>query len=567
MKNPLLIICSLMLLFSCGNQKDSADKVFINGIIYTVEDEQPTAEAVAIKDGMILAVGTQAEIEAYIGKDTETIDLHGMTMTPGLIESHAHLMGIGYNKLDIDLMYVKSYDELVEKVAEAVAKAEPGEWITGRGWHQDKWIEMPDKTVSGFQTHDQLSAITPDNPVYLAHASGHASFVNHKAMELAGITTLGSEKPIREVEGGEVILDEVGNPTGVLVETASGLVSKLIPKDTPERAEKALELALEELAAKGITSFHDAGGNQDLIDLLEKFQQEGRLTARMYVMLSSRIPELLEAWYVKGPKIDPDHMVTVRSIKLNMDGALGPWGAWLLEDYSDKPGSRGHETMPIERVSTVAEKGLQLGFQVNSHAIGDRTNREVLDRYEAAFAKYPEVTDHRFRVEHAQHLHPDDISRFGELGVIAAIQAIHLSSDRPWAIGRLGAKRIKDGAYVWQKLLGSGAVISNGTDAPVEPVDALPSFYASVSRKTLKMTPEGGYEPDQKLTRDQALKSYTLAGAYAEFEEDFKGSIKVGKAADFTVFDQNIMEIPENEILNTKVMMTVVGGKIVFKAE
>lgn len=567
MKNTLLIICSLMLLFSCGNQKDSADKVFINGIIYTVEDEQPTAEAVAIKDGMILAVGTQAEIEAYIGKDTETIDLHGMTMTPGLIESHAHLMGIGYNKLDIDLMYVKSYDELVEKVAEAVAKAEPGEWITGRGWHQDKWIEMPDKTVSGFQTHDQLSAITPDNPVYLAHASGHASFVNQKAMELAGITTLGSEKPIREVEGGEVILDEVGNPTGVLVETASGLVSKLIPKDTPERAEKALELALEELAAKGITSFHDAGGNQDLIDLLEKFQQEGRLTARMYVMLSSRIPELLEAWYVKGPKIDPEHMVTVRSIKLNMDGALGPWGAWLLEDYSDKPGSRGHETMPIERVSTVAEKGLQLGFQVNSHAIGDRTNREVLDRYEAAFAKYPEVTDHRFRVEHAQHLHPDDISRFGELGVIAAIQAIHLSSDRPWAIGRLGAKRIKDGAYVWQKLLGSGAVISNGTDAPVEPVDALPSFYASVSRKTLKMTPEGGYEPDQKLTRDQALKSYTLAGAYAEFEEDFKGSIKVGKAADFTVFDQNIMEIPENEILNTKVMMTVVGGKIVFKAE
>ena len=567
MKNTLLIICSLMLLFSCGNQKDSADKVFINGIIYTVEDDQPTAEAVAIKDGIILAVGSQAEIEAYIGKDTETIDLQGKTMTPGLIESHAHLMGIGYNKLDIDLMYVKSYDELVEKVAEAVAKAEPGEWITGRGWHQDKWIEMPDKTVSGFQTHDQLSAITPDNPVYLAHASGHASFVNQKAMELAGITTLGSEKPIREVEGGEVILDEVGNPTGVLVETASGLVSKLIPKDTPERAEKALELALEELAAKGITSFHDAGGNQDLIDLLEKFQKEGRLTARMYVMLSSRIPELLEAWYVKGPKIDPDHMVTVRSIKLNMDGALGPWGAWLLEDYSDKPGSRGHETMPIDRVSTVAEKGLQLGFQVNSHAIGDRTNREVLDRYEAAFAKYPEVTDHRFRVEHAQHLHPDDISRFGELGVIAAIQAIHLSSDRPWAIGRLGAKRIKDGAYVWQKLLGSGAVISNGTDAPVEPVDALPSFYASVSRKTLKMTPEGGYEPDQKLTRDQALKSYTLAGAYAEFEEDFKGSIKVGKAADFTVFDQNIMEIPENEILNTKVMMTVVGGKIVFRAE
>ncbi|ERM82284.1 amidohydrolase [Rhodonellum psychrophilum GCM71 = DSM 17998] len=567
MKNTILLSLAMLILFSCGKNKETADQVFLNGIVYTVEEEQPTAEAVAIKDGIIIAVGTTAEIQAFVGKNTETIDLQGMTMTPGLIESHAHLMGIGYNKLDIDLMYVKTYDELVAKVAEAASKAEPGEWITGRGWHQDKWIEMPAQSVNGFQTHDQLSAVTPENPVYLAHASGHASFVNKKAMEMAGITSLGSEKPKQEVEGGEVIRDEIGNPTGVLVERASGLVSKLIPKDTPERAEKALVLALQELAEKGITSFHDAGGNQDLIDLLEKFQPEGRLTSRMYVMLSSRIPELVEAWYKKGPKIDPEHMVTVRSIKLNMDGALGPWGAWLLEDYADKPGQRGHETMPIDLVSQISEKGLELGFQVNSHAIGDRTNREVLDRYEAAFAKFPEAKDHRFRVEHAQHLHPDDISRFGELGVIAAIQAIHMSSDRPWAIGRLGAKRIKDGAYVWQKLLGSGAVISNGTDAPVEPLDAIPSFYASVARKTLKMTPEGGYEPDQKLTRDQALKSYTLSGAYAEFEEDFKGSIKVGKAADFTVFNQNLMEVPENEILNTKVMMTVVGGKIVYKAD
>jgi len=285
----------------------------------------------------------------------------------------------------------------------------------------------------------------------------------------------------------------------------------------------------------------------------------------MYVMLSSRQPERLQAWYKKGPHIDQDHMVTVRSIKLNMDGALGPWGAWLLEEYEDKPGHTGHETMPISLVSEVSEKGLQLGFQVCAHAIGDRTNREVLDRYEAAFSKFPQITDHRFRIEHAQHLHPDDISRFGELGVIAAIQAIHLSSDRPWAIGRLGAKRIKDGAYVWQKLLQSGATISNGTDAPVEPLDPVPSFYASVTRKTLKMLPEGGYEPDQKMTREQALKSYTLDGAFAEFEENFKGSIEVGKAADFTVFDKNIMEVPENEILATKVAMTVVGGKIVHE--
>jgi predicted amidohydrolase YtcJ len=566
MKNILLIFFLGILLFSCGKNNQEADKVFINAIVYTVDEALPTAEAVAVKDGIMIAVGTNDEIQAYIGKNTETIDLQGMTMTPGFIESHAHLMGIGYNKLEIDLMYVKSYDELVEKVAEAASKAKPGEWITGRGWHQDKWIEMPEKTVNGFQTHDALSAVTPNNPVYLAHASGHASFVNQKAMELAGITSLGSEKPQQEVEGGEIIRDPLGNPTGVLVERASGLVSQLIPKDTPERAEKALELALLELAEKGITSFHDAGSGQEVIDLMEKFKAEGKLTARMYVMLTGRQPELLEKWYKKGPHIDPDHMVTVRSIKLNMDGALGPWGAWLLEDYEDKPGHKGHETMPIDLVTSVSEKGLELGFQVCAHAIGDRTNREVLDRYEKAFAKYPEKKDHRFRVEHAQHLHPDDIDRFGKMGVIAAIQAIHLSSDRPWAIGRLGAKRIKDGAYVWQKLLGSGAVISNGTDAPVEPLDPIPSFYASVTRKTLKMTPEGGYEPDQKMTREQALKSYTLDGAYAEFEENFKGSIQVGKAADFTIFDKDIMSIPENDILQSKVQMTIVHGKIVYQA-
>ncbi|PRY89034.1 amidohydrolase [Mongoliibacter ruber] len=568
MKNIYLIIILCFFFIACSSDSaNKADKVFINGIVYTVDEANPKTEAVAVKDGLILAVGTTEEIQEFVGNDTEVIDLQGSTMTPGFIESHGHLMGIGYNKLDIDLMHVQTYEELIEKVAEAAGQAEPGEWITGRGWHQDKWVKLPENAVKGFQTHKELSEVTPNNPVYLAHASGHASFVNQKAMEIAGITPLGSENPRQEVEGGEVLRDELGNPTGVLVERASTLVSKLIPDDTPERKEKALELALQELAEKGITSFHDAGGNQELIDNLEKFQSEGKLTSRMYVMLSSRIPELIDAWYEKGPKIDPEHKVTVRSIKLNMDGALGPWGAWLLEDYEDKPGHRGHETMPIDLVTRVSEKGLELGFQVCSHAIGDRTNREVLDRYEAAFAKYPDAKDHRFRVEHAQHLHPDDISRFGEMGVIAAIQAIHLSSDRPWAIGRLGAKRIKDGAYVWQKLLQSGAVISNGTDAPVEPLDPIPSFYASVTRKTLKMTPEGGFEPDQKLTREQALKSYTLDGAYAEFEEDFKGSIVVGKAADFTVFNQNIMEVPDDKLLDTKVKMTVVEGKVVYQAD
>jgi predicted amidohydrolase YtcJ len=567
MKNIYSFLFLALFAWACNSGPENpADSVYINGIIYTVDEANPKAQAVAVKDGLIMAVGSTEEIQAYVDESTEVIDLQGKTMTPGIIESHAHLMGIGYNKLEIDLMGVKTYDELIQKVAEAAATAKPGDWITGRGWHQDKWLQMPEKTVKGFQTHDALTAVTPNNPVYLAHASGHASFVNKKAMELAGITSLRSEKPTQEIEGGEVLRDELGNPTGVLVERASTLVAKLIPETTPEKDEEALTLALQELAEKGITSFHDAGSGQDVIDLVQKFKNEGKLTSRMYIMLTGRQPELLETWYKKGPMIDSvDHFLTVRSIKLNCDGALGPWGAWLLEDYSDKPGHRGHETLPMSVVTEVSERALPLGFQVCSHAIGDRANQEILDRYEAAFAKNPEAKDHRFRIEHAQHLHPDDIPRFGQLGVIAAMQAIHLSSDRPWAIDRLGEKRIIDGAYVWQSLFKTGARIANGTDAPVEPVDPIPSFYASVSRKTLQGLPEGGYEAEQKMTREQALKSYTLDGAYAEFEENFKGSIQVGKAADFTIYDKDIMEIPENDILNAKVEMTIVGGKIVYK--
>ncbi|WP_296700544.1 amidohydrolase [Algoriphagus sp.] len=568
MKQFYSILFSALLLFSCStNVVEPADLVFTNGIVYTVDDSNPKAEAVAVKDGLILAVGSSEEIGQYISDETQVVDLLGMTMTPGLIESHAHLMGIGYNKLELDLMYVKTYDELVEKVAEAVEKANPGDWITGRGWHQDKWIEKPKTIVKGFQTNDQLNEVSPNNPVFLRHASGHASFANDKALDMAGITNLTGERP-GEVEGGEIILDDLGNPTGVLTERASGLVGRLVPQETPERAEEALTLALKELAEKGITSFHDAGSGQETIDLIQKFKEEGKLTSRHYVMLTGRSPELLEEWYIKGPMIDTaDHMLTVRSIKLNCDGALGPRGAWLLEDYTDRPGHRGHETLPMEVVTEVSEKAIPLGFQVCSHAIGDRANQEVLDRYEAAFAKYPDAKNLRFRIEHAQHIHPDDIPRFGELGVIAAMQAIHLSSDRPWAIDRLGEERIVDGAYVWQKLMKSGAVVANGTDAPVEPVDPIPSFFASVSRQTLEGTPEGGYEASQKMTRQEALKSYTLDGAYAEFEENYKGSIEVGKAADFTVFDKDIMEIPDADILKSKVMMTIVGGKIVYSVQ
>lgn len=564
-----LLLSLLIFTFACSSlsEKDTADTIFINGIVYTVDDVNTQIQAVAVKNGMITAVGETSTIQKLKGENTKVVDLQGKTMTPGFIESHGHLMGVGYNKLELDLMYVKTYDELVAKVAEAVEKAAPGDWITGRGWHQDKWIERPDNMVKGFQTHDLLSAASPNNPVYLRHASGHAAFANQKAMQLAGVNRLSIEQLSSQVEGGEIIKDDLGNPTGVFTERAAGLVGRLVPRDTEEKDDQALEMAIQECLEKGITSFHDAGSGQAFIDRLQRFKAEGKLGIRLYVMLTGRQPELLDAWYEKGPMIDPDHFVTVRSIKLNCDGALGPRGAWLLEEYTDRTGHFGHETLPMEVVDEVSAKGLELGFQVCSHAIGDRANREILDRYETAFINNPEgAKDHRFRIEHAQHLSKEDISRFGELGVIPAMQAVHMSSDRPWAIDRLGKQRIEDGAYVWQDLLKSGAIIPNGTDAPVEPVDPIPSFYASVSRKTLAGLPEGGYEPAQKMTRDQALRSFTIYGAYAEFEEDFKGSIEVGKAADFTVFDKDIMTVEEDDILKTKVAMTIVAGKVAYDA-
>ncbi len=538
------------------------------GTIYTVDSTSVTVEAVAIKDHKILFAGSFEEAKTYENERTELIDLKGKTMTPGLIEGHGHFMGLGYNELNLDLMNTSSYQAIVDAVAERVKTTAPGEWITGRGWHQSKWDSMPSETVHGFQTHHLLSEVSPDNPVYLRHASGHAGFANAKAMEIAGLQDLALDGvKSYEVEGGEVLVDASGRPTGVFNERAQTLITQHIPDRTPETDIKAFELAVEACHKNGITSFHDAGIPKETIALYEKMKSEGKMKTRMYAMLTGWDEDLLNRWYEKGIMVDEDHLFTIRSVKLNCDGALGSRGAWLLEPYSDRPGHFGHETLPMEFVKTSALNGLKNGFQVCSHAIGDRANREILDRYEMAFKALPEsALDHRFRIEHAQHLHPDDIPRFAELQVIPSMQAVHMSSDRPWAIKRLGAKRIKEGAYMWQTLLQSGVPIVNGTDVPVEPINPIANFYASVSRKTLKGMPEGGYEPEQKMTRAQALKSYTLDAAYGAFEEDIKGSITIGKLADFTVYDQNIMTVTEDKILDTKVVMTIFDGKVVYNS-
>jgi predicted amidohydrolase YtcJ len=556
-------------LINCSPKKEPADLVILGGKIYTANDQQPEVEAVAVRGEKILFTGSEKEAQTWVGDQTEVIDLKGKTMTPGFIESHGHIMGLGYNELNLDLMDTKNFEEIVSRVQEAVAKAQPGQWIVGHGWHQDKWDAKPEKMIKGFPVHQMLSAVSPDNPVFLRHASGHAGFANAKAMQIAGVNQLSVEKLGREVgEGGEIIRDPLGNPTGLFNERAQGLIANYIPNNNEETDAQALELAIAACARNGITSFHDAGASRENIDLFKKFKQEGKLNTRLYVMVTGFDRDLVYEYFRKGPDIDSAHWLTIRAIKLNCDGALGSRGAWLMEPYTDRPDFSGMATLSMDTVMKTSTEGLKYGFQICSHAIGDRANKEILDRYEEAFKANPEkAKDARYRIEHAQHLRMEDIPRFGQLGVIPAMQAIHLSSDRPWAIERLGEKRIKEGAYMWQSLLKSGAKVINGTDVPVERINPVASFYASVTRKTLKGEPEGGYEPAEKMTRAQALRSYTLDAAFGEFEEKSKGSIEPGKLADFTVFSKDIMTIGENELLNAEVNMTVVGGKVVYAKE
>ncbi|MEP4532517.1 MAG: amidohydrolase [Cyclobacteriaceae bacterium] len=555
-------IVVLALLAGCASEP-SADLVIINARIYTVNDNLPVVSALAIKDGKIMKLGEKSEVEVLISDSTEVMDLEGQFVFPGFIEGHAHLMGIGANLLNVDLSTAQSYDEVIEMVKKRAMTLPKGDWILGRGWHQDKWLSTSESSFRGFPTHEPLSEAVPDHPVYLSHASGHAALVNDKALAMAGI-----DKETSSPAGGEIVKNISGNPTGILNEMASDLVFGIIPEASYDTRAKTLSLAIDECLKNGLTGFHDAGAKKQIIDLYKDFAEAEKLKMRLHVMVAGYDTASVSHFLDNGPEVGlyNDHL-NVSAIKLYSDGALGSRGAWLLEEYTDAPGIHGHNTTPLDTIASIAEKGYLNGFQICTHAIGDRANREVLDIYESMFEKYPEKRDdRRFRIEHAQHIHPDDISRFAELGVVPAMQAIHMSSDRPWAIDRLGKERIENGAYMWSELIDNGSPIVNGTDAPVEPVNPLASFYASVSRKTLKGTPNGGYEPGQKMTREEALKSYTLWPAYGAFMEDLIGSIEVGKYADFTVLDRDIMTIPEEEILETKVLKTVIAGEVLYSA-
>ncbi len=546
---------------------EPADLVLTNGRVVTVDDALPEAQAVAMRGGFIVAVGTNEDIARYIGAATEVVDLQGRLAVPGFIEGHGHFMGLGRAKTILDLTQVRNWDEIVAMVRDAVAQARPGEWIFGRGWHQEKWDNVPADAVDGVPLHHSLSAVSPDNPVLLTHASGHAAFANVRAMELARITG-GTANP----SGGEIVHDARGNPTGLLRETAQRLVSSVsAPSDqrSPEEVyaeqKRYVELAGEEALSKGVTSFQDAGSDFATIDFLKTLEQRGELPIRLYIMVrrvsNAEMDARLPQYFMP---MEGNDFLTVRSIKRQIDGALGPHGAWLLEPYLDMPSSAGLNLEDPADIEETARIAIKHGFQVNTHAIGDRANREVLDIYERVFDENPDRTDLRWRIEHAQHIHPDDIPRFGQLGVIAAMQGIHCTSDAPWVLRRLGPERAQSGAYVWRDLMNTGAIIANGTDVPVEDIDPIASFHASVAR----VTADGSvFYGDQVMTREEALRSYTLNNAIAAFEEDLKGSITVGKVGDITVLERDIMTIPAAEIPGTRVDLTIVGGQIRYRRE
>ncbi len=560
-----LIVSIIAFSSSCAQEKEPADLVLKNGKIVTMDESNPEVQAVAVRGDVIIAAGSDKKIDAYIGDATQLIDLGGRLAIPGFIESHGHFTGIGRAKMQLDLMKVKNWDEIISMVAEAVKNVQPGEWIQGRGWHQEKWDTTPEPNIDGLPYHHSLSKVSPDNPVWLSHASGHASYANAKAMELAGITKETPDPP-----GGEIVRDPEGNPIGVFRETAQRLVSRgmshYLDERTPEQIDaeqrKIVELAAQECLSKGITSFHDAGSSFGTIDLFKEFAEQDKLGLRLYVMVrvaNEELKERLSEYKIMG--LGNNHL-TVRSIKRSIDGALGPHGAWLLEPYSDLPSSTGLNTSTVEDVRETARMAIENDFQLCVHAIGDRANRETLNIFEEAFKVHPEKKDLRWRIEHSQHLHPDDIPRFSQLGVIASMQGVHCTSDGPYVLKRLGEKRAEEGAYVWQKLMKSGAIICNGTDAPVEDVDPIACYYATVSRKMKDGTV---FYPDQRLSREETLRSYTTNGAYAAFQEDILGSLTTGKLADITVLSKDIMTVPEDEILEAEVLYTIVGGKIIYK--
>ncbi len=563
-----------------------ADLVLEHGHLVTLEASQPEAQALAVKAGRIVFVGSDADVAPYIGKATRVLDLKGLTAVPGFIEGHGHFVELGHSLTALDLTKAKAWDDIVALVAAAAKKAKPGQWILGWGWHQEKWDQAPQPNVEGLPLHASLDAVSPDNPVMLSHASGHGVFVNAVTLKLAGV-----DKTTPDPQGGQIVRDASGEPVGFLRDNAMYPAQKAyaayMAKRTPAQARaefrEEVHLAAEDAVSKGITSFVDQGEDFAILDELKRIAGQDQLPLRLYELVD---PGRVDPTGAGLPGADryqrfdvfqqltrflPNHRVvgyaddhyTVRGVgEITSDGALGTHTAWFLKPYDDLPDSTGVSVTTPADIRRMADIAVKDHYQITVHAIGDRANREVLDVMQAEFEAHPQVKALRWRIEHAQHLDPADIPRFGKLGVIASMQSIHECSDAPYVVKRLGEQRAEQGAYVWRSLMDTGALIVNGTDVPVEDENPIPNFYCAVTRRSKKDgTP---FYPDQAMTREEALKSYTLNDAYAMFQERELGSLKVGKRADITVLSQDIMSVPEANIPDTRVVYTLVGGKLVY---
>lgn len=537
---------------------EPADLVLKNGIVYTVNDAQPKAEAVAIRYGRIVFIGSTVDVKKFEAKTTRVVDLKGKAVYPGFVDAHYHFSGVGLREMSLNLEGTTSLADFLSKVKARVDNAKPGEWVTGRGWIETFWQPQ------AFPTRADLDKIAPNNPVYLTRADGHGAVANSAAFKLANI-----DKTTASPFGGEIMKDkQTGEPNGMLLDRAQGLIGRLIPGPTKEDNERALILADQRSLALGWTQVHDAGVGYDQIEMAKRLYGEGRLKIRLYEAVrgpSADAQRLLK----EGPQIGLyDGRLTVRDIKISIDGALGSKGAALLDNYADHD-TNGFLTQKEEQVMPLLREALKKGIQVEVHAIGDRANRTILDWYERAFNEVPPIEritrdDPRWRIEHAQIVHPDDIPRFAKLKIIPSMQPSHAIGDLHFAPARLGLQRLK-GAYAWQTFLKQGNVIAGGSDAPVERGEPLIEFYAAVARKDAKGFSGDGWHPEEKVTREQALKMFTLWAAFAAFEEKARGSIEMGKMADLTVLSADIMTIPEAEILKTRCALTVVNGEVVFE--
>jgi hypothetical protein len=529
----------------------TADLILVNGRIYTVDDTRPVVEALVVGGGKVLFAGNRVGAMALKGAATKVVDLGGRTVIPGMVDAHGHVAGLGDALHIVDLTGTHSYDEVVARVAARARQLPKGQWVLGRGWDQNDWGD------TRFPTHDKLTAAVPDNPVYLVRVDGHAGLANARAMQAAGVTAA-SQDPV----GGHIERAANGAPAGVFVDNAQGLVRRAIPAQTRDEVKLAIQDAVKESWRWGLTGVHDAGADRTDLEVYEELAKAGQLKFRLNAMISDHAATI-DDWFKRGPLVGGyNGTLWVRSIKLYSDGALGSRGAALLEPYSDDAKNTGLLVSAPAHIQDVATRALKAGFQVNTHAIGDRGNRLVLDAYEAALKANP-TADHRFRIEHAQILDYDDVPRFAELGVIPSMQASHQTSDMYWAGKRLGAVRLL-GAYAWRSLLNTGVVIPNGSDFPVEQVNPLISFHAAVSRQDANDWPPGGWYPAERMTRDEALKSVTIWPAYAAFQERQLGSLTPGKYADFVVLDQDIMRVPAELIMKTNVLSTWVGGEAVY---